>query len=86
MHQSVHLYLVYETSFYSYSQTSVQESATQESATQQVSALQQESAATQQVSAWLHVVSCVFLLQHALIVRAATATITNNTFFIFFFR
>ena len=68
---------------YSYSQTFTQESAAQESATQQVSALQQESA-TQHVSAFSHVVSLHFLLQHELMVRAATATITNNTFFIFF--
>ena len=66
---------------YSYSQTFTQESAAQESATQQVSALQQESA-TQHVSAFSHVVSLHFLLQHELMVRAATATITNNTLFI----
>ena len=71
----------------SYLQALVQESAfsqvAQESATH-VSALQQESTATQHVSAFSHVVSLHFLLQHELIVRAATATITNNTFFIFF--
>ena len=69
-----------------YLQALVQESAfsqvAQVSATQ-VSALQQESA-TQHVSAFSHVVSLHFLLQHELMVRAATATITNNTFFIFF--
>ena len=72
----------------SYLQAFVQESANsqvaQESATQQVSALQQVSA-TQQVSACSHVASLHFLLlQHEPMVRAATATITNNTFFIFF--
>ena len=72
----------------SYLQAFVQESANsqvaQESATQQESALQQEST-TQQVSACSHAASLHFLLlQHELIVRAATATITNNTFFIFF--
>ena len=70
-----------------YLQALVQESAcsqvAQVSATQ-VSALQQESTATQHVSAFSHVVSLHFLLQHELMVRAATATITNNTFFIFF--
>ena len=60
-----------------------QEFMWQESATQQVSALQQVSA-THSVWAWSHVVSLHFLLQHELMVRAATATITNNTFFIFF--
>jgi hypothetical protein len=73
--------------FASYLQALVQESAfsqvAQVSATQ-VSALQQESTATQHVSAFSHVVSLHFLLQHELMVRAATATITNNTFFIFF--
>ena len=70
-----------------YLQALVQESAfsqvAQVSATQ-VSALQQESTATQHVSAFSHVVSLHFLLQHELMVRAATATITNNTFIIFF--
>lgn len=67
-----------------YSHTLVQESATQESATQQVSALQQVSAATHSVQALSQVVSFAFLLQHELMVRAATATITNNTFFMLF--
>lgn len=67
--------------FASYSQTAWQESATQQVA--HVSALQHEST-TQQVSACSHVASLHFLLlQHELTVRAATATITNNTFFIF---
>ncbi len=62
-----------------YSQTFVQESATQ-----QESAAQHESTTAQQVSACSHVASLHFLLlQHELMVRAATATITNNTFFIF---
>ena len=68
--------------FASYSQTAWQESATQQVA--HVSALQHEST-TQQVSACSHAASLHFLLlQHELMVRAATATITNNTFFIFF--
>ena len=71
--------------FASYLQALVQESAfsqvAQVSATQ-VSALQQESTATQHVSAFSHVVSLHFLFQHELMMRAATATITNNTFFI----
>ena len=61
--------------FASYSQTAAQESATQVSA--------QHESTTQQVSACSHVASLHFLLlQHELMVRAATATITNNTFFI----
>lgn len=71
---------------YLFSQAVWQESATQqESTTQQVSALQQESAATHSVLALSHVVSFDLLLQHELMVRAATATIANNTFFIIFF-
>ena len=81
------LYFYAEVCLASYLQALVQESAfsqvAQVSATQ-VSALQQESTATQHVSAFSHVVSLHFLLQHELMVRAATATITNNTFFIFF--
>ena len=63
----------------------VAQSMWQESAAQHVSALQQEST-TQHVSACSHTTSLHFflLLQHELMVRAATATITNNTFFIFF--
>ena len=62
----------------------VAQSMWQESAAQHVSALQQEST-TQHVSACSHTTSLHFflLLQHELMVRAATATITNNTFFIF---
>lgn len=68
-----------------FSQTALQESVAQESATQHVSAMQHESVATHSVLALSQVVSLHFLLQHALMLRAATATITNNTFFMFFF-
>ena len=61
----------------------VVQSILQESAISQV-ALQHESVATHSVVALSHVASLHFLLQHELMVRAATATITNNTFFIFF--
>ena len=61
----------------------VAQSILQESAISQAT-LQQESAATYSVLALSHVVSLALLLQHELIVRAATATIANNTFFIFF--
>ena len=61
----------------------VAQSIWQESAISQA-ALQQESAATHSVLALSQVVSFALLLQHELMVRAATATIANNTFFIFF--
>ena len=61
----------------------VVQSILHESATQQDFAAQQESAATHSVLAFSQV-SFALLLQHELMVRAATATITNNTFFISF--
>ena len=61
----------------------VAQSIWQESAISQT-AWQQAPAATHSVLALSHVVSLALLLQHELMVRAATATNANNTFFIFF--
>lgn len=62
----------------------VAQSILHESAISQV-ALQHESAATHSVLALSHAFSLALLLQQELMVRAATATIANNTFFIFSF-
>lgn len=78
-----------ESAFSHVVQSILQESAISQVALQQESAisqvaLQHESVATHSVVALSHVASLHFLLQHELMVSAATATITNNTFFIFF--
>jgi hypothetical protein len=66
-----------------FSQVALAQAFWQESAISHV-ALQQESVATHSTFALSQVVSFALLLQHDEMVRAATATIANNTFFIFF--